>query len=122
MQRAEWLAGSLSRSRPWEARGMSRASWYRHGKPAETGPEQRETGPLPETGARPETGPPAGSALPLITSSYGPGYLCAQCNGLSDGLEREVIVGSTRVLLHRECERFYERSDTRHPNVSGGWG
>ena len=33
MQRAEYLAQALSRSKPWEARGMSRASWYRRGKP-----------------------------------------------------------------------------------------
>jgi hypothetical protein len=31
--RAEYLAGSLSRSKPWQAQGMSRAKWYRLGKP-----------------------------------------------------------------------------------------
>jgi hypothetical protein len=44
--RAEYLAGSLSRSKPWEAQGMSRAKWYRLGKPdaAETSPSSAETG------------------------------------------------------------------------------
>jgi predicted DNA-binding transcriptional regulator AlpA len=34
--RAEYLANSLSRSKPWEALGVSRATWYRMGKPTET--------------------------------------------------------------------------------------
>jgi hypothetical protein len=33
MPRAEYEAKSLSRTKPWEALGMSRASWYRAGKP-----------------------------------------------------------------------------------------
>ncbi|WP_369723087.1 hypothetical protein AB8Z38_03100 [Bradyrhizobium sp. LLZ17] len=37
--RAEYEAQSVSRSKPWEALGMSRARWYRLGKPAaETSP------------------------------------------------------------------------------------
>lgn len=31
--RAEYLAQSLMRAKPWEALGMSRATWYRRGKP-----------------------------------------------------------------------------------------
>ena len=31
--RAEWEANSISRAKPWEALGMSRATWYRKGKP-----------------------------------------------------------------------------------------
>jgi predicted DNA-binding transcriptional regulator YafY len=31
--RADYLANSLSRSKPWEGLGMSRATWYRLGKP-----------------------------------------------------------------------------------------
>jgi hypothetical protein len=31
--RAEYEAGSLSRTKPWERLGMSRRSWYRAGKP-----------------------------------------------------------------------------------------
>ena len=31
--RAQYLAESVSRSKPWEALGMSRATWYRKGKP-----------------------------------------------------------------------------------------
>jgi hypothetical protein len=31
--RAEYEAKSLARSKPWEALGMSRATWYRKGKP-----------------------------------------------------------------------------------------
>lgn len=34
--RAEYLAQSLSRSKPWEALGVSRATWYRQGKPSPT--------------------------------------------------------------------------------------
>jgi hypothetical protein len=33
MPRADWEANSLTRSKPWEALGMSRATWYRRGKP-----------------------------------------------------------------------------------------
>ena len=31
--REEYLAKSVSKSKPWEALGMSRATWYRKGKP-----------------------------------------------------------------------------------------
>ncbi len=33
IERAEYEANSLSKSKPWEAMGMSRAKWYRLGKP-----------------------------------------------------------------------------------------
>lgn len=37
--RAEYLAASASRARPWQIAGMSRAAWYRAGKPMpETSP------------------------------------------------------------------------------------
>ena len=32
--REEYEANSINRSKPWEALGMSRATWYRKGKPA----------------------------------------------------------------------------------------
>lgn len=35
MTRAEYEGQSASRTRPWEAMGMSRAKWYRFGKPTE---------------------------------------------------------------------------------------
>jgi transcription initiation factor TFIIIB Brf1 subunit/transcription initiation factor TFIIB len=31
--RAEYEANSISRAKPWEVMGISRATWYRHGKP-----------------------------------------------------------------------------------------
>lgn len=31
--RAEYEANGISRSKPWEAFGISRATWYRRGKP-----------------------------------------------------------------------------------------
>lgn len=32
--RADYLAeNTISRDKPWEALGISRATWYRHGKP-----------------------------------------------------------------------------------------
>lgn len=31
--REQYLAHSVSQSKPWEALGMSRATWYRKGKP-----------------------------------------------------------------------------------------
>lgn len=31
--RDEYEANSISRAKPWEAMGMSRATWYRKGKP-----------------------------------------------------------------------------------------
>lgn len=33
LPRADYEANAISRARPWEALGMSRASWYRKGKP-----------------------------------------------------------------------------------------
>lgn len=33
LPRAEYLANALTRTKPWEALGMSRATWYRKGKP-----------------------------------------------------------------------------------------
>lgn len=35
--RAEYLAGSISAEKPWVAQGMSRATWYRKGKPKRPG-------------------------------------------------------------------------------------
>ena len=31
--RKQYLANALTQSKPWEALGMSRATWYRKGKP-----------------------------------------------------------------------------------------
>lgn len=37
LPRAEWEAtNSISRTKPWEALGMSRSTWYRKGKPMES--------------------------------------------------------------------------------------
>ena len=33
LPRAEYEASALTRSKPWEALSMSRATWYRKGKP-----------------------------------------------------------------------------------------
>ena len=33
LPREEYLANALTRTKPWEALGMSRATWYRKGKP-----------------------------------------------------------------------------------------
>ena len=38
MPRDQYLAESLMRKKPWEALGISRATWYRRGKPM---PESR---------------------------------------------------------------------------------
>jgi predicted transcriptional regulator len=37
LPRAEYEANSLTKSKPWEALGLSRATWYRHGKPQANG-------------------------------------------------------------------------------------
>ena len=44
LPRAEYEASSISRAKPWEALGMSRATWYNKGKPlqAPTNPEHEE--------------------------------------------------------------------------------
>jgi len=39
LPRAEYEANSISRSKPWEALNMSRATWYNKGKP---GPEAKQ--------------------------------------------------------------------------------
>lgn len=46
--RADYLANSLMRSKPWEALGMSRATWYRRGKPIAV--DSVETGVAVENG------------------------------------------------------------------------
>lgn len=33
LPREQYLANALTRTKPWEALGMSRATWYRRGKP-----------------------------------------------------------------------------------------
>jgi hypothetical protein len=43
--RAEYLAGSTSAQKPWAALGMSRAKWYRLGKPELETKSARETSP-----------------------------------------------------------------------------
>jgi hypothetical protein len=43
--RVEYEANSLSRNEPWKVLGMSRASWYRAGKPQSVGQPTRETSP-----------------------------------------------------------------------------
>lgn len=36
--RSEWLSqNTISKTKPWEALGLSRATWYRHGKPQANG-------------------------------------------------------------------------------------
>lgn len=51
--RAEYLANSITQSKPWEAIGMSRRSWYRHGKPTEN--------PRDSAGAKKNTSSSTGS-------------------------------------------------------------
>ena len=51
LPRAEYLAGSITRAAPWEALGMSRATWYRKGKPISTSDsEQAPSGVVSELG------------------------------------------------------------------------
>lgn len=33
LRREDYEAQSIARAKPWESLGMSRATWYRHGKP-----------------------------------------------------------------------------------------
>ena len=121
MRRDEWLAGSLSRSKPWEAAGCSRRTWYRRQQLA-----QVEVAQVPEVAAaqvaEPELAQVSEPPLPLIRSTHGSAHACAQCNGFIDGKEREVVIDQTRVLLHPECERFWRVPGLRHPNVGGSWG
>jgi hypothetical protein len=124
MRRSEYLAQAMSRSKRWEAYGISRRTWERRGKPMME-PVASPVASMPaEPVASPAVvGPPRAAVasppqLPPIASSYGP-RRCAQCNGLRDGLEVEFIVGSARVLLHDVCERFWSNPDTRHPRCGG---
>lgn len=59
MERAIYEANSLSRKKPWEALGMSRASWYRAGKPmpGETSPSVLQESGTFDTKIGGETGP-----------------------------------------------------------------
>lgn len=44
--REEYLAEhAINRTKPWEAMGMSRATWYRHGKPTPPVPESAAPSP-----------------------------------------------------------------------------
>jgi hypothetical protein len=42
LPREQYLASALTRAKPWEAMGMSRATWYRKGKPEPSGVGVRE--------------------------------------------------------------------------------
>jgi hypothetical protein len=55
VERAAYEANAASRQKPWEALGMSRASWYRAGKPMPTG-EKCETSPCVLLVAEPVAG------------------------------------------------------------------
>lgn len=125
MRRAD--PGSARQARPWEAAGVSRATFYRHlareretiTPPAdETGKHETGKALPPETEAvrqqQHETIPRETRTLPLLTSCSGADR-CCQCNGERDGQEAERVIGGNRVLLHAECARFYvlER-DPRH--------
>jgi hypothetical protein len=61
LSRAEYLAGSLSRLKPWQAQGMSRMTWYRKGKPspADTSLAADVTSPVADTGVKADTSLPA---------------------------------------------------------------
>ena len=62
-RRADFEANSLSRTKPWEQAGMSRATWYRkRSETGETGP--RPIIPTPTDGCLDETGP-----RPILLSS-----------------------------------------------------
>jgi transcriptional regulator with XRE-family HTH domain len=39
--RAEYEANSIARAAPWEELGMSRATWYRKGKPLSVAPSEQ---------------------------------------------------------------------------------
>lgn len=41
--RADYEANSISRAQPWAALGISRATWYRRGKPDPQAQPQRES-------------------------------------------------------------------------------
>lgn len=43
MPREEYEANSYSRTKPWEKLGISRATWYRRGKPMPSETVQQET-------------------------------------------------------------------------------
>ena len=46
LPRAEWeAANSISRVKPWEALGMSRATWYNKGKPTSIIPKIKKAQP-----------------------------------------------------------------------------
>lgn len=44
--REEYLAQSLARTRPWETLGISRATWYRRGKPYPAAKAEESNGTL----------------------------------------------------------------------------
>lgn len=37
LRREDYEDNSITRAKPWEALGLSRATWYRHGKPQANG-------------------------------------------------------------------------------------
>ena len=52
--RAEWLARSLSRTKPWEAEGISRSTW-----------ERRRNKALTQVGGNKDSGSRASLAIPM---------------------------------------------------------
>jgi len=43
ISRSEYLVNALGNAQPWAALGMSRATWYRHGKPTQQTPQEAQT-------------------------------------------------------------------------------
>lgn len=65
IERAKYEAGSVSRERPWERLGISRATWFRRGKP-EAPPRGEET-PLTVRQVRPPADLPASMLGPDLS-------------------------------------------------------
>ena len=108
---------------------MSRRTWERRGKPMVAAVASMPPTAVASSVASPAASPVASmrvtqvapvtqvKPLRLIESRLGPGR-CAQCNGLRDGQEVERVIHNARVLLHRECLRFYTSShDAQHADL-----
>jgi hypothetical protein len=115
--REEWLATSKSRTKPWEAMGISRATYYR----------KREAATLRETPS--ETGPETGPSPPLEYSYRGhtPVSLEVSFPSLkalseSDHGKRDGISVSSEIQVttppHRSLARLSDASRNRDPSSS----
>lgn len=84
LPRTEYEANSISRAKPWEVLGMSRATWYSKGKPTSIIPKIKKTQPWEVLGISRTTWYRKGKPLPVSREINDPDH-CRGCGCPTSG-------------------------------------